>query len=226
MGFKDLFIVSDEPSEKKTPIGTTRLSFPTPGSNTASPTPQPATINSDVVVVGNTNCKPYMESVMSLYEKGFNSLNQPGIEFFEFFKAVSSSGIDNPSAYGMAFNMLSSMDPSLSKEKLLEASKLYVTEIQKVHTNYQNEGNTRMSQMQNEKSTETESLRTEISLLEQQVQGIQNQIAEKQLALSGMDKNYNPKMEEIKCKLEANNYAKDIMQTNLQKVISGIKSNL
>lgn len=176
--------------------------------------------------IGATNCEPHMDAVMKLYEKGFEGLDQPGVEFFEYFKSVASAGMDNPAAYTMAFNMLKGLEPDLSKDGLLEQSKFYVTEIEKVHQGYDTNGKNKKIEVEDQKNVETEKLKSDISLLEQQLETTKNQIEAKKLKLGGIDSKYDPEIEEIGCKMAANDMARDKILGAINKVVEGIKANI
>ena len=217
--FSSLFFNNDEneSSEKpkaemqSTPIEP--IKFPVTSSN---PTPK----------VGSTDCSMHMQSVMEMYEKGFEGLNRPGVEFFEYYKAVAEAGIDNPAAYKMAFTMLRAMEPSMTKESLLSQSQFYIAEIEKVHTHFDSEGVSKRTQLQGECSGEREKLQNEIHNLNIQLESIKNQISSKEQTLTQLDGKYIPKIEDIECKRMANDQAKSRILGGLMKIIEGIKINL
>lgn len=176
--------------------------------------------------VGTTDCSMHMKSVMEVYERGFESLNRPGIEFFEYYKAVAEAGIDNPLSYKMAFTMLRSMEPTMSKESLLSQSQFYIDEIGKVHGSFDNEGQMKKVQLQDECDLEREKLRSDIHNLNIQLESIRNQIATKETLLSQLNGKYVPQIEDIECKRMANDQAKDRILGGIRKVVEGIKINL
>jgi len=184
MAFKDYFINSDEGETKKVskPADTSipessgaPIKFPD-ASTVAVATPTP--------VIGSTNCEPHMEAVMKLYETGFESLNQPGVEFFEYFKSVVGAGIDSPGAYTMALNMLKGMDASMTKGSLLSQSKFYVDEITKVWNGYDTSGTNKETELANQRDSETNNMQSELTLMEQQLQTLSNQIESKKIAIN------------------------------------------
>jgi len=217
MGFKDLWIVSDKKPKKEESVQ----------ENNTSSTPLKFPVNNIAPVsVGTTNCEPHMDAVMSLYEKGFDGLNKPGVEFFEYFKSVVSVGVDNAQAYTMAFNMLRSLEGSMTKDSLLSQSKYYLDEIEKVHQGYLQNGLDKKRHIETQKNSETEQLKTDLNMLKQQLESVQTQISIKETALFGIDAKYNPEIETIGCKMSANDMAKDKILNTINKVVSGINTNL
>lgn len=224
--FMDLWITDDSKPEEKQKQPTT--SFPSSSAGPAIKFPDAEVVEAPkpVPMVGSTHCGPQMDAVMKLYEDGFESLNQPGIEFFEYFKSVVGGGVNIPGSYKMALNMLNGMGAGLTKDKLINQSQFYLTEIDKVHQSYSAKGIAKKAATEAERNNESEQLNADIALLRQQVEGLQNQIQTKSLELSGIDSRYNPILEEIGCKLEANNSARDTIAASIKKVVEGINANL
>ena len=203
MGFKDLFIVSDEnekanetpQAETVKPTTTTKFPTSTPqveesGSilgvfgfgksehEVATPSPMPtASVSNE-----------HMEKALELYQKGFDSLNQPGYDFYEFYQAVMQAGPTNPQIYAMAFT---------KREDLL---------AQKKHEN--------------------ESLVGELSLLRQQLEAITTQIADRENKLSVIDVKYAPMVGDVESKISANEIAKNKVVQSIEQVKQGIINNL
>ncbi len=173
-----------------------------------------------------TDCSMYMDQVLKMYEQGFESLNKPGIDFFEYFQSVTNAGSDNSLAYSMALNMLKTIDKSVDKDSLLSHSQFYVDEISKVHNNYKRTGEDKIQQVTTEMEVEEKDLKTSIQILLQQMESIKQQVSMKESELSSIHGKYYPKIEEIKCKLEANNQAREKILGSILKVIEGIKTNL
>jgi hypothetical protein len=227
MGWKDL-LYEKTPEEKLAVEQAKQVVMPTPVTTGVSATGGLKFPTASVVtpVIGNTNCEPHMSAVMDQYEKGFESLNQPGVEFYEYFKSVSGAGIDNPTAYTMAFNMLRSLEPTLTKEKLNTTAQFYLAEIDKVHQKFDASGKQKIAELENGKRTEDAQLRSELALLEQQQVALANQIAGKNAALNKIESKYAPEIEEVGCKLAANDVAKTRITGTIQTVINGINTNL
>lgn len=241
MGLKDLFIVSDENSENK-PIqepvkqaapSTTKFPSSTPKTEEPSsnpfssfgfgsaPTPAPTPTYQATNVSNEALAK-----TLEMYEAGFDSLNQPGYDFYEFFKAVMAGGIENPAIYGMAFGMGTAMDKSITKDKLLMQSDFYITEINKVYNDYVAKGNGKRQEVINQKNHENESLVGELNLMRQQLEQLQVQISDRENKLSVIDSKYGPILNEVESKIAANDLAKQKIVGSIELVKNGIINNL
>lgn len=239
MGLKDLFIVSDEkpidkpvqepvkqsaPSTTKFPSSTPKTeettsnpfsSFGFGSSPTPTPTYQAATVSNEVLA-----------KTLEMYEAGFDSLNQPGYDFYEFFKSVMAGGVDNQAIYAMAFQMGTVMDKSITKDKLLMQSDFYIAEINKVYNDYVSKGNGKRQEVINQKNHENESLLGELSLMRQQLEQLQIQIADRENKLSVIDSKYSPILNEVENKIAANDLAKQKIVGSIEQVKNGIINNI
>ncbi len=240
MGLKDLFIVSDENSENKPvqePVKpTTTTKFPSSEPKTeapssspfgsfgfgTTPTPTPAPSFQNNATVSNEA----LGKALEMYENGFDSLNQPGYDFYEFYKAVMAGGVDNPAIYGMAFGMGTAMDRTITKDKLLQQSDFYVNEINKVYNDYVAKGNAKHQEVVNQKNHENESLIGELSLMKQQLEQLQIQINDRENKLSVIDSKYGPMLIEVENKIAANDLAKQKIVGSIEQVKNGIINNL
>jgi len=237
MGLKDLFIVSDENAndQQKQEVvkpTTSATKFPTietteePSSifsafgfgKTETPTP--------VHSMSTQASNEHLEKAFDLYQKGFDSLNQPGYDFYEFYQAVMQAGPTNPQIYAMALTMASAMDKSVTKDKLIQQSEFYLAEINKVYQDYNSKGLTKKQELTTQKQHENESLVSELSLLRQQLEAIQTQIADRENKLSVIDVKYAPMMGEVDSKLSANDMAKNKIVQSIEQVKNGIINNL
>ena len=161
-----------------------------------------------------------------MYQKGFDSLNQPGYDFYEFYQAVMQAGPTNPQIYAMALTMASAMDKSITKDKLVQQSEYYLAEINKVYQDYNSKGLSKKQDLTAQKQHENESLVGELSLLRQQLEAIQTQIADRENKLSVIDVKYAPMMVEVDSKLSANDMAKNKIVQSIEQVKNGIINNL
>lgn len=246
MSWKDLFIVSDENEKSETPTvkstGNTQnknvvqpqsnVQFPQSTQSKYEPTfPQ----NNGSVFSPNPGMKPkptfgeknpYLDKILEVYDKGFTGLNKPGYDFFEFFKAVCTAGIDNSQVYQMALEMGKAMDQNVTKDSLLTQADYYITELNKVYASFSTDGQNKMNDLSQKKNTETTSLSSSIASLKNQLSTIQEQIRIKENELSDIDNKYQPQIDEISLKLEANDSVKNIFMENINKVKMNISNNL
>jgi len=243
MGFKDLFIVSDE-NEKANETPQTETAKPNTTATTKFPTSTPQVEESGSILsvfgfgkhdheVSMPTPTPtasvsneHLEKALELYQKGFDSLNQPGYDFYEFYQAVMQAGPTNPQIYTMAFTMASAMDKTISKDRLVQQSDYYLTEIEKVYNDYVSKGNAKREDLLAQKKHENESLVGELSLLRQQLEAITTQIADRENKLSVIDVKYSPMIGEVEGKIAANQMAKTKVVQSIEQVKQGIINNL
>ena len=224
--WKDLIIENKEgkktePEVKQVVVNET-VKFPTSNVN-----PQVISQTSqEKLTVDSLHCQPHLEKILELYDKGFESLNKPGYDFFEFYKAVFSAGIESPAVYPMALNMAKSMDSSVSKEKLVNDAGYYIEEIKKVHSGYIENGNSKKNELIGQKNTEKEQLNVELANLKMQLEAINNQINTAQDKLNNIDNKYANDLNDVDCKLMANDVAKERILTSIEKVKQGLINNV
>jgi hypothetical protein len=233
MGLKDLFFINNEEEKKPetvAPVATQSVTFPGASQtlNTTFPTASTpvATIPQPVASIQNPSCQPHLDKIVQLYESGFDGLNQPGYDFYEFFKAVISGGIDNPQVYAMALSMGKAMDGNVSKDTLITQSQFYIDEIMKVYGTYVENGTSKKNQLLATKENERSQLSNELDGLKMQMEAISNQIVSKQTSLSEIDNKYANDLLEVDCKLMANDVAKDKILTSINSVKQGLTNNL
>jgi len=164
--------------------------------------------------------------IVEMYESGFESLNRPGYDFYEFFKAIKAVGSNDPSMYKMAFTMAKGVDPKISKATLLEQSDFYIKEIDKVHQQYQAKGNSKKDQIQDGLKTKKETLATEIADMEKQIIKLQTDIGKKKNQLQSVDSELLSEVSEVDQKIVANDMAKAKILDTITSVVDGIKNNL
>jgi predicted RNase H-like nuclease (RuvC/YqgF family) len=224
--WKGLFIVDEEaerqaalqkPAEQPAkPVETPKTSFPSE---------QKASVQMPSTVSYSTNNEAFTE-VLAVYEKGFDSLNHDGYDFFELYKSVMAVGADNPQSYQMAYAMGKSIKPDLSKSFLLEKAKIYVAEIEKVHAKYSDVGNKKKNDLVAQQSAEKSNLNSTIKNLETQIAQLQAQLSKSKSDLSEIDNKYVSPIKEMEERIGANNKAKETILNSIQKIINGINQNL
>lgn len=226
MGWKELFIAdeentNDKPTQEK-PVENTQTKFPTNTNNTF-PTytaPTPVQFNSSQVP------QEYLAKAIEVYKSGFDSLNQNGYDFYEFYQAITQGGVNNPQIYPMAFTMASAMDKSVSKDKLLQSADFYLTEINKVYNDYVAKGNAKKQDLVNQKNNENQALVSELSMMEQQLEALKTQIQDRQNKLNAIGGKYEPMISDVDNKIVANETAKNQIVQSIEQVKSGIINNL
>ena len=221
--WKSLFINEEgneenEPKKVEKPSTSFSTAFPEANhSATSFPTDIPisVSVNGDI-----------LKTIVELYESGFESLNQPGYDFYEFFKAIKAVGSHDPQVYKMALTMAQSVDKKVTKSTLLAQADFYIEEIDKVYKQYQAQGNSKKSQIIETQNNKKESLTVEISKLEKQLMEIQNKISTKRNELQTIDTTTTSEVAEIDQKIVANEKARGKITETIMAVVNGIKNNL
>lgn len=240
MGLKSLFIIDEnadkpkqepakntsktkfpaaEPQDTEKPISTKSETNGLFGSFSFGKT-TPSPINSNQV------SEEHLSKAMEIYQNGFDSLNQPGIDFYEYYQSVTNGGVQNPQVYTMAFSMCSSMDKTITKEKLVQQADYYMSEITKQYNEFITKGNLKKDELVGQKSSENQALLGELDMLKQQQEAILIQIKDRETKLSAIGSKYEPKISEIDSKLAANDLAKNKVIQSIEQVKQGIINNL
>lgn len=168
----------------------------------------------------------FLKEVIEVYDKGFESLNLEGFDFFELYKSVVAVGITNPQSYQMAFTMGKTIQPNLDKEFLLQKASFYVTEIEKVYEKYDAAGKAKKSELDNNITKEKYNLSKEISELETNINVLQKELESKKSELQKIDPVNMEQLSEIQLKMEANDLAKQRILNSINTVITGINQYL
>lgn len=169
---------------------------------------------------------PFLNEIFAVYEKGFESLNQTGFDFYEMYKSVISVGATNPQSYQMAFTMGKTINPQLSKSFLLEKSKYYTDEIEKVYTKYDATGTSRKRDLESAISSEKSNLTKTISDIETRIAQLQNDLQNAKSDLEKVDFKNKEQFSEITLKIEANDLAKKKILESINTVVTGINQYL
>ena len=207
---KNLFIKEETEQESEKPE---KLAFPVGEPNTA--TSQSFTTN---------NSNPFLAEVIEVYEKGLESINMPGYDFYDFYLAVKAAGTQNEAIYKMAFQMGKTMDSSITPQKLTSDAEYYISKINDVYKNYSEKGGSKLTGLEEELRREKENLTTEerrieadIMKMKQQITGMEQKLTQTRNDLSKVGGKYKPQQDIIKQKLQANDEA---MRVSIEKLNS------
>jgi uncharacterized protein (DUF342 family) len=219
--WKNLFVKNNEEETESTPGTAGGFSFPANTSSGPMEPSFPAASGIDQSVVNE---------VLTVYEKGIDSINMPGYDFYEFYKAISSIPNANEQAYNMAFQMARSMDNNITSQKLMTDAEFYISKINEVHSQYSMQGQQKITSLDVKKNDQKNKLTVEINQATQQVNQLRNQlqaleseINQKRLQLTSVDGEYSPQETTIRQKLLANDNAKQISIMKLTAVKEGIQ---
>lgn len=218
--WKSLFINEETQEDKKESTNTS-----------ASIMPQDTTKFPETSVGGNLNSStnsnnPFLNEILEVYQKGFESLNHEGFDFFELYKSVNAVGVTNPQSYQMAFAMGKTISPQITKEYLLEKSKFYISEIEKVYTKYDATGNQKNKDLNQKITSEKATLSKTISEIEANIAQLQTELAARKQELERIDIANKEQFSEIQLKIEANNLAKQKILDSINTVVTGINQYL
>jgi hypothetical protein len=230
MILKGLFIKEDENDVKVEPVVKPKTSFPT------TSTAKPATVfpNAAAPVAsfptsfpsqgfGSAPNQELINKFTEKYSTTFDGLNQPGYDFYEFYKAiVSANMVDNPQGYQMALSMATAMDASVTKDHLVSQADFYVGKLMELYNQHVTSGNAKKQDLLSQKDAENHSLSTDLGTLKQQLEFIQSQITQKESDLSTIDAKYTPLIAEVDAKLVAN----EVVKNDFIGKISKVKENL
>lgn len=221
--WKSLFVnddanqTSENPSkEQAKPISISENKFPDISINSG---------NSSNISGGNSN-NPFLKEILEVYNKGFESLNQSGFDFFEMYKSVMAVGPTNPQSYQMALTMGKTINAELSKPILLEKASFYVSEIEKVYAKYDATGNSKNKDLNNTITVQKNELTKNITDLESQIAKLQADLETKKTALERIDHDNHEMFAQIQQKIEANNIAKQKILESINTVVTGINQYL
>lgn len=186
--------------------------------------PETNTITNSVPNSNSNN--PFLNEILEVYNKGFEGLNNEGFDFFEMYKSMMAVGPTNPQSYQMAFTMGKTIKSDLSKEFLLEKSKFYISEIEKVYSKYDATGNSKNKDLSDTISTQKNNLTKHISDLETQIAKLQSELETKKAELARIDFDNKEMFAQIHLKIEANNLAKHKILESINTVVTGINQYL
>lgn len=221
--WKSLFVKTDgESSAKEEPPG---FSFPVTETNvTEQPKYKPDTLPPANVA------KTVVDEVIETYESGLDSINMPGYDFYEFYKAVSAGGAHTPQTYQMAFEMAKAFDKSLTTAKLLQDAEFYISKINEVHGQYVSQGQQKLQSLADQRTAQQRSLQQEsdnaskrIDQLKAELQQLEALIREKQQLLATIRQQSQPQENAIREKLQANDLARKVSIDKLSAITNGIQ---
>lgn len=171
----------------------------------------------------------YMGEIIEVYEKGLESINMPGYDFYDFYLVIKASGAENESVYKMAYQMGKALDKNLTSQKLAGDAEYYISKLNEVYKTYSDRGNRKLnaldSELRKEKedlSNNTSRLESDISNLRQQIITLEQRLSETRTQLAQVEGKYQPQQQVIKLKLEANDHAMEISIQKLKSIRDGI----
>jgi hypothetical protein len=173
---------------------------------------------------------PIVTEVLQKYEEGLDSINMPGYDFYEFYKSVNVTGHNSEQGYNMAFQMARTLDKTISTSKLLGDAEFYISKINEVHSQYVNQGQQKLSSIQEEREGQKKRLQGEIDAassrinqLRVELQQLESEVGQKRNTLMKVDDSFYPQEKTIRQKLHANDIARKASIDKLNSVKEGIQ---
>jgi hypothetical protein len=154
------------------------------------------------------------------------SINQPGVDFYEFMESVEVGDINSPQTFAMAFKMLANMEKSLTKERLIQQADEYLSKINDLYQHNLMSGENKKQSLNIEKENEKQSLSNDLTGLKEQLLLIQSQILDRENKLRDIESKYQPKLNDVVIKLQANSVSNNKLVDKITKIKNGIISNV
>jgi hypothetical protein len=154
------------------------------------------------------------------------SMNNPGVDFFEVWNAATEMGGANTSNIKAAFTSLKFADKSLNKEKLMASGRGYINGLKSV---LENESAKRMEEkkiLEQQKEQVRSSLANEISQLEQQIVSLQQKLEARKTEITGLQEKYEPQIREIEEKIEMGQGSVNSVLNEMQQVLDLINKEI
>ena len=221
--YDDTFTNKSEKTERKT--SSDSFSFPVNKQTTSSSANLPETnapASSSPPQAGIL-ANPFATEILDIYEKGLDSINMPGYDFYEFYRSVSvADGLNNEQAYKMAYQMAQVMDKTITSVKLVKDADFYISKINEVHKEYVTQGQQKLKLIDDQKKSEKNQLTRDVEIsnariaqLKEEILKLEKDVIEKSNKLNGIDAENQVSESEIREKLSANDQAKSTILNRL-----------
>lgn len=187
------YIFKQEDTTETTHIQETAAPLPTKEPDNTTPASIP------LAVPSNTSSNEQMaQKAYQLIE----SINQPGVDFFELWNAAEENGGVTGTNIKAAYNALKFADKTLSKEKVLSSGKYYSDALQKALDDDIAKKTQEVNQLlQQKQQTQTE-LTVSIEDLERKITEMKHLLTEKSEQLKQLDNNFEPKLKALNQTIE------------------------
>lgn len=219
--WKSLFVKETESETEKKATPTESYSFPVGGDAPVIPAASAAASSSAI--------DPVVKEVLDVYESGLDSINMPGYDFYEFYKAITSIAQVNESTYQLAYQMAKSLDKTITAQKLMTDAEFYISKINEVHGQYVSQGQQKLHSLQEKKNTDKDKLQREIDAgaaritqLRAELQQLEAEVNQKRGALAKTDESFYPQEKAVREKLMANDMARKVSIDKLNSIKEGI----
>ena len=209
MVFTEDYLEAEKPVEKKSGDKPAVASAPI---NTA--------LNNSGIITTNVASEDMVQKIYSLLE----TMNKPGIDFFELWNAAEAMGGVNVNNLQNAFTTLKVL--GLDKSTVLNTGEAYCSELQsKLNTDIQKKRDEREAMstaLQNEK----QQLQRDKQDLENKIQLLSIQLSETTTKLNEVDAKYAPQIQSVETKIQSGVSALNVVVAEIKSVLETMKANV
>jgi hypothetical protein len=207
MVFTEDYLETNKPDENKD----LKAAVATPTSNA---------VNSAGIITTNVAPDDMVQKIYSLLE----SMNKPGVDFFELWNAAEAMGGPNVTNLQNAFTTLKVL--GLEKSTVLNTGEAYCSELQsKLNIDIQKKRDEREAAnlaLQNEK----QQLQREKQDLENKIKLLSSQLTETAAKLNQVDAKYAPQIQNIESKIQSGVSALNVVVAEIKGVLETVKTSI
>lgn len=189
----------------------------------AAPAPIPVPANDFIATDAGPSNIDEQELIRKIYQL-FESINKPGVDFFELWNAAEKMGGPTPVNIQNAFTTLSVL--GLSKDLALKTGREYLQEIdQKIKANVQSKQQEKdhlVLQLQQEKA----SLQSKESELEKQILNLQKALQDTKAQLNQVDSKYTKPIFVLDDKMRVGVSALSIVSKEINAVLNTVEHSV
>jgi hypothetical protein len=182
--------------------------------------PVHTSLNTSGIITTNVASEDMVQKIYSLLE----TMNKPGIDFFELWNAAEAMGGVNVTNLQNAFTTLKVL--GLDKSTVLNTGEAYCSELQsKLNADIQKKRDERESMntaLQNEK----QQLQRDKQDLENKIQLLSIELSETTTKLNEVDAKYAPQIQSVETKIQSGVSALNVVVAEIKAVLETMKANV
>ncbi len=155
------------------------------------------------------------------------SINKPGIDFFELWNAAEAMGSINAQNVNNAYVALKiASGNTLNKEAILDSGKYYADNLKATLENDVKSKMAERDSLTNHKTQTKNVLGQEITDLNNKIADMQKQLQEKNTRLANIEQEFDPKVKEIEQKITIGQTAVQAVVNEINQVLDLVKTNI
>jgi hypothetical protein len=188
----------------------------------SSPTvPKPTTNATAPSSYTSTNAGNPDKSMLDKVHALVESMNKPGIDFFELWNAAEAmGGITETNVSGAYVALKIASGNTLTKQVILNTGEGYCTELKSALDKDINDKINQKNKLNDAKNSSRNLLSTEITDLNNKIVELQNLLKEKNQKLLNIDADFDPKIKEIDDKITNGKVAVDAVVAEMKNVLA------